>query len=229
MADILIKSFNRPYYLDRCLASIQMMISGDYRVKVLDDGTPRKYLDKIQEKYPKVEIITSDNFSKKNKSIEENLATGKEINGFEIPTKLWINEAQKASDYFMITEDDVWFTEKINLNELVETCKKLDINLLKLGWLGNKKGDEQLEIKEVSETIVSCQPKSLFLGNKKVMTAFFKNQYKFFTILYKLGKVDHYTQQKYWALNSILMGLYNKKYWLSIWENMHGKVDEKQH
>lgn len=60
------------------------------------------------------------------------------------------------------------------------------------------------------------------------MEAFFYNQYKFYTILYKLGKVNHFTQLKYWALNSILMGFFNKEYWLKIWEGMNGKVDEKR-
>lgn len=60
------------------------------------------------------------------------------------------------------------------------------------------------------------------------MHAFFYNDYKFFTILYKLGKVDNLTQRKYWALNSILMGFFNKKYWLEIWKEMDGKVDEKK-
>ena len=40
--DILIKSFNRPFYLDRCLNSIHSFVSGDYRVSILDDGTPAK-------------------------------------------------------------------------------------------------------------------------------------------------------------------------------------------
>jgi hypothetical protein len=60
------------------------------------------------------------------------------------------------------------------------------------------------------------------------MDAFFYNRYKFFTILYKLGKVDNFTQRKYWALNSILMGFYRKDYWLQIWKGMEGKVDEKR-
>ena len=49
MTDILIKSFNRAFYLDRCLKSIKTYIIGNYKVTILDDGTPQKYLDKIQE------------------------------------------------------------------------------------------------------------------------------------------------------------------------------------
>ncbi len=228
MTDIFIKSFNRPYYLDRCLTSIYDNVSGDYIIKVLDDGTPKKYLDKIKTKYPGINIITSENYTKKISAINDNLAEGIEINGFEIPTKLWIEEAKKASPYFIMTEDDVWFSEKINLNELVQESEKLEIQLLKLGWLGNQKDDINIEINAISEKINATIPKGLILKNQKFMEAFFFNKYKLFTILYKIGKVDNYTKRKYWTLNSILMGLYKKEYWLEIWKNMHGRVDEKK-
>jgi len=48
LIDILIKSFNRPYYLDRCLYSIYKFVKKtDFNIVVLDDGTPEKYLQKI--------------------------------------------------------------------------------------------------------------------------------------------------------------------------------------
>ena len=228
MTDIFIKSFNRPFYLDRCLTSVYSFISGTFRVKILDDGTPEKYLEKIKEKFPKAEIITSKNYSKKIAAIEENLKSGREINGFEIPTDLWIDAAKNGSEYFIMTEDDVWFTKEINIDELVSDMKKLEISLLKLGWLGNFNDDKNIEITSISDKINQTIPKDLFLGNEKVMEAFFYNKLKFFTILYKIGKVDNETRRKYWTLNSILMGLYKKEYWLEIWKNMHGKVDEKR-
>ena len=38
--DIIIKSFNRPYYLDRCILSILKNVKGDFKIKIVDDGTP---------------------------------------------------------------------------------------------------------------------------------------------------------------------------------------------
>ena len=38
MVNIFIKSFNRPFYLDRCLQSIENFVEGNYEVKILDDG-----------------------------------------------------------------------------------------------------------------------------------------------------------------------------------------------
>lgn len=228
MTDIFIKSFNRPFYLDRCISSINQYVSGDFRIKVLDDGTPEQYLDKIRKKYPNVEILLSDNYEKKTKAIEENLISGKAVNGFEIPTKFWYDNVKNASEYVVVTEDDVWFTNAININELSNQAKTLDINLIKLGWLGNESERNDLIIDSISDNLESAQPKPLPYFPKMLMEAFFYNQYKFYTILYKLGKVNHFTQLKYWALNSILMGFYKKEYWLEIWKNMDGKVDEKR-
>ena len=226
--EIFIKSFNRPYYLDRCLQSIENFVEGNFWVKVLDDGTPEKYLQKIKEKHPKVEIITSKNYQNKIAAIEENLKSGKEIDGFSIPTDLWYSAAKNASEYFIMTEDDVWFTQKINVNALQETCNQNKISLLKLGWLGNNKDDEWTVISEISEVINRVHPKDLLLFPEFINDLFFYNKFKFFTILYKLGVVDNTTKRKYWALNSILMGFWEKEYWLHIWKDAKGKVDEKQ-
>ena len=61
-----------------------------------------------------------------------------------------------------------------------------------------------------------------------IMDWFFYNKFKFFTICYQLRIFDNYTKLKYWSLNSILMGFWQKDYWLSIWKNSQGIVDEKQ-
>ena len=226
--EILIKSFNRPFYLDRCISSIYLNVSGNFKIKVLDDGTPEKYLNKIREKYPEAEILLSDNYEKKIKAINENLTTGKSINGFEIPTRFWYENVKNASEYVMVTEDDVWFTRPIDVDDLQLQARKFDINLLKLGWLGNEGERKDLILNSTADDLESAQPKDLLLLNKKLMKAFFHNQYKFFTILYKLKIVDNLTPLKYWSLNSILMGFYKKDYWLDIWKDMDGKVDEKK-
>lgn len=228
MMDILIKSFNRPFYLDRCISSIYKFVSGDFSIKVLDDGTPEKYLRKIQEKFPSIIIQKSENYLQKSKAIAENLKAGVEIDGFQIPVDLWIDAAKNASDYFIMTEDDVWFTENINVNDLQNDAKKLQINLIKLGWLGNTKDDIFSNNFSISKKLDSVQPKKLFLTHKIIMEAFFYNHFHFYSFLYKLKLVDNFTRNKYWMLNSILMGLYKKDYWLEIWKDMDGKVDEKR-
>lgn len=228
MIDIFIKSFNRPYYLDRCLDSIFRLVTGNFQITILDDGTPKPYLDKIKEKYPSVRVLTSEHYEAKTLAISENLASGKEINGFQIPTQLWQNAVKNGSEYCIVTEDDVWFTQPINVDELSKTAKKQQIALLKLGWLGNFSDDQWFNLSPIDKQLTAVQPKDLFLSSPMIMDWFFYNKYKFFTIGYKLNLFDNYTKRKYWALNSILMGFWQKDYWLYVWKDSDGKVDEKQ-
>lgn len=224
MMDVFIKSFNRAYYLDRAIYSLKKYLVGEYQITVLDDGTPQRYLDKIKEKYPEVRIIKSENYAQKSQLVTE----GKRLNGFQIPTQLWYDAVKNGSEYCIVTEDDVWFSAPISLNSLVQDCKNYDIQLLKLGWLTNFQDDQWAALKPLNEKLVSVRPKGLFLAPRWLMNWLFYNRYKFFSAMYKLRIFDNYTKLKYWHLNSILMGLWNKKYWLKIWENAQGVVDEKQ-
>lgn len=228
MTTIIIKSFNRPYYLDRCLQSIKKNVVGTHEIKILDDGTPENYIHKLQERYPKIQIKFSKNVDEKRRCIEINKEQKIPINGFIIPTDLWISEVQNSSDYVLVIEDDVWFCEGINLDEIVSSMKKNSVPLTKLGWLGNYNDDKFCEVEKLDKNITSVIPTKLFTSNKFFMDLFMYNKLKTFTLLYKLGLVDNFTKRKYWAINSILMGLYQKEYWLAIWTDAKGKVDEKQ-
>ena len=224
MISILIKSFNRPFYLARCLESIGKYVEGNYQIKILDDGTPEKYLDKIGRLYPEIEILKSEYHEEKSLLVQNK----SEINGFEIPTELWKSAVENSTEYILMMEDDVWFTDEINLNQIVNQMNQHEIHLVKLGWLGNYKDDQFIEKQSLTDDLDAVYPKNLFTSNSFVMNLFMYNKFKFFTILYKLGLVDNQTKRKYWALNSILMGLWQKDYWLYIWKDAKGQVDEKQ-
>lgn len=228
MTDIFIKSFNRSYYLARCIESIRRQVRGDYRIIVMDDGTPEEYLEKIRRDYPEAEIRLSEQYKEKVKAIEENLKTGKEIDGFQIPTKLWTDTVRESGNYALVTEDDVWFTEEVNPSALSKIMEKEGIHLLKLGWTGNAWYDQFMDIEEINSEVDRTVPRKLFTGNEYIMDLFMYNRFKFFTLMYRLGLADNFTKRKYWALNSILMGLYDKEYWLHIWKDAQGRVDEKQ-
>lgn len=225
MTDILIKSFNRPYYLDRCLYSIQHFVSGDYKITILDDGTPEKYLQKIQEKYPNVNIIKSKSYTEKNKAIAENLATGKEINGFQIPTDMWINAVKNASEYFIMTEDDVWITQPIDANNLREIMEAKKMALIKIGWISNREIKSKTTLLPNTEIII-IKP-NIFTAPAFIMDCFFENKFKLYSILRRLNIVDANTKNEYWVMNSMLIGFFNKNYWLNLWNNINGKVNEQ--
>ena len=228
MTTIIIKSFNRAYYLDRCLTSIYQNVNGEFEIKVVDDGTPSEYLKKIEEKFPEVLILQSKQYQEKITAIKANITHGKSINGFSIPTDLWYTTVKSASQYVLVIEDDVWFTSILNIDDLISQMKIQNIPLLKLGWLGNYNDDKFLEIKNIHNNINSAIPKKIVTANKFIMDMLMYNKLKIFTILYRLGFVDNSFKRQYWSLNSILMGLYKKEYWLEVWKDAKGKVDENQ-
>lgn len=228
MTTIIIKSFNRPYYLHRCLESLYRNVKGNYEVKIVDDGTPELYLTKIVENFPLVKINKSNQFAEKNKAIKNNIVNGEKIDGFTIPTDLWYKTVKESRNYVLVIEDDVWFVDQIDVDNITNQMETYNVALTKLGWLGNYKDDQFCDVNPITESLISVLPRNLFTANKLVMDLFMYNKFKFFTILYKLGIVNNLTKRKYWAINSILMGLYQKEYWLAIWEDAHGKVDEKQ-
>lgn len=223
--EILIKSFNRPYYLDRCIGSIYQYVTGFSKIKVLDDGTPKRYLDKIRLKYPDVEILLSSQYAEKNRAIEENLVSGKEIDGFRIPVKMWKDAVKNSTPFFIMTEDDVWFTGNLDLEAIQTIMLSKDTDLMKLGNLGKIPDGQKISADRYD--IIYPQLKLLTLP-KKLAEAFFYNRYKFFSLLYKLGVVDNATIGQYYDLVSILMGMYRKNYWLKLWESIEDKVDEKR-
>lgn len=223
MTDIIIKSFNRPHYLDRCLFSIYKNITGDFHIKIVDDGTPEKYLNKIKNKYPEVEIILTQNWTQKIEAISRNLNVGEKIDGFSIPIDDWKKVAAASTDYFIMTEDDIWFTKEININNLVKSMSQHQTSLIKIGWISNR--PIKATITKENENIQFLQPK-LFTAPKLIMDAFFDNKYMLFSSLYRLKIVDNNTKVNYWILNALLCGLYEKKYWLHVWHSLKNKVDE---
>lgn len=225
MTTILIKSFNRAFYLERCIKSIQKNVLGNYEILVLDDGTPEKYLKKLQEKFPKIIIKKSAQYDEKVEAIEENLKSGKEVNGFKIPTDLWIEAAKNASEYFIMIEDDVWFTDKINLDEILIELQRNNIQLLKLGWLGNPNLSSKHQ--NISEKINREIPK-LITTTQPFLNWIFQNKYKFYSILKKLKITKPNAFYDYYVLNSIAMGFYQKNYWLAIWQDFTNEVNEKK-
>lgn len=228
MTDILIKSFNRAFYLDRCLYSIHRYAKGEIRITVLDDGTPSKYLDKIKEKYPEVVIKLSAQHDYKVNSIRENIESGKEIDGFKIPTDLWMDSVSESTDYVFVTEDDVWVTQEIDFDLLTNEMKQFDIHLVKLGWLGNQDLKTKPTDKKLSSQLILMDLSKVFSSNQFTMDLLLYNKFKIYSILYRFGLSEKFSSRQYWQLNSILMGLWKKEYWLHVWKDAKGKVDEKQ-
>ncbi len=221
--DILIKSFNRPYYLDRCLQSIYLNCEGsDLRIKIVDDGTPEKYLEKIRNKFPEIIICKSKNYSHKAAFCNQ----GKKPDMMEIPINLWIDSANESSDYFILLEDDIWFTEKVNLDKMRINMIENKSVFTKLFWLGNPKLIQSKESNQV-DNLIFFKPK-LFVTNPILFTFIF---YKFnrFKIRKFLMFLKIYTQDRYlsyYSIYSVAGAVFNKDYFLSLWNNHKNVVNE---
>jgi glycosyltransferase involved in cell wall biosynthesis len=223
--DIVIKSFNRPYYLERCLRSIYSFVTGDFTVRILDDGTPSEYLDKIADLYPTVLIARSPAYEQKAAAILAHVNGEKKYDQFFIPTAFWIEQVELCSDVFLLLEDDIWLTAPLSLPDFQLEMQTRHIAMVKISWLGNNTlvEGEKRQINEHMEEIVPAIP---FASQ-----AIFLNKYRIRSVLYRLGilrlmKSDFKYQLPFYSLYSVASAFFDKQYWLYLWNDALTKVDE---
>lgn len=223
--DIIIKSFNRPYYLDRCLYSIKKYARGDFKIIIIDDGTPERYLEKIKEKYPDIVIKKTTLADKKSKYFKNIFdKNNSKVIGF--PAKDWIKTVEESSsEYIFVTEDDVWLTQEIDFNKYIEEMHYYNISLLKISWQGISSKGLSVE-NPLTKNILQILPIKMITPSKKMIHNIFFNKWKIKSILHRLGIIDATLFKKYYLLISISMGIYKKEYWLKTWENIDGDYME---
>ena len=221
--DILIKSFNRPYYLDRCLYSIVKNVKlDDGKIIILDDGTPEIYLDKILFKYPNIVIQKSEFCQKK----QERILKGFTPEEYLIPINLWLEAAKNASENFILLEDDFWFIDTINLNDIEKDMVKNEIVFLKLTWLGNPLVIQSRENIKKNE-IEILKPKLFTIIPALYYFIFYKfDKFKIRKAL-RLLKIN--TDKKhlaYYSIYSVAGMIFNKNYFITLWDNHKNTIDE---
>ncbi|MGJ1194270.1 MULTISPECIES: hypothetical protein [Sphingobacterium] len=209
--DIYIKSFNRPYLLERVLQSIVRYAKGFDKVVILEDGTPKIYLDRIQKEYPFVQFRYSHGYERKAKGERANMAA---------PTQFWREEIEKATDYFLLLEDDIWLKSEINLEYIQEFCKQKDISLYKLKWWGNKKliNGQTNDIDKNSQLI---KPKIRFASEIFVRNKFYIHS---ILILLKLMPKNYFTEM--YTIYDVAGHVFNRSYYLYVWPNEQNFIQE---
>ena len=221
--DILIKSYNRPYYLDRCIQSIYLnCINSDFKIKVLDDGTPQIYLDKLKSKFPDIVIYKSEFYEDKVKFTSEGIQPQNQ----KIPIDLWIQGAREATDYFILLEDDIWFVEKFDLMKLQQSIIADGLIFVKLFWLGNDKL-KQSRSYFLKNDLVVFEP-NLFLRNPLLyLFVFYKfNRFKIRKLLKALHIHTHERALSYYSIYAVAGVVFKKDYFLSLWDNHNNVIDE---
>ncbi|WP_113660532.1 glycosyltransferase family 2 protein [Pedobacter nanyangensis] len=132
--NIYIKTFNRPFYLERCISSILFNVSNYDQIIILDDGTKHSFREKIQQKFPMVKWVQFHSDDEKYdliRSGKKEIAKKK----YGDPASFWQREIEKeAKDYFLLIEDDTWFVNMIDLEDYEKVLFKENAVICKLWW-----------------------------------------------------------------------------------------------
>lgn len=134
MTNVYIKSFNRPFYLDRCIRSVKFNVKNYEKIIVLDDGTLSKYLERLRVLHPDVEIkgsgATDDKVAllraERFKEIQQTCPSA---------PAFWVAEIGKDPfDHILVLEDDAWVVRQFDLAAIVRNMNENDAMIVKLWW-----------------------------------------------------------------------------------------------
>lgn len=227
MTDILIKSFNRPYYLERCLASIEKNVTGNFNVIVLDDGTPEEYLIELQRRFPGVQWRLAPAYKAKTASIKKHIAGEEIYAALSPPIAFWKEQVAGATPYFLLMEEDAWITHELPLDHYVGAAQKYGIVTLKFFWNQNEaiiKGRKVWLTEQVEEIIPE-----LPLRHPLLLKMLAENAYKLTSLLTRTKLMSHRFFDPYYALYTVASGLFAKDFWLYTWHNAaENKIQERR-
>jgi hypothetical protein len=222
--DVFIKSFNRPYYLERCLHSLAMHVTGVDRIIVLDDGTPSPYLDKIKALFPMVTIYRSEGSGKKQEAIKHHLSGNLPYALKNIPARFWRNNIAKASNFFLLLEEDAWITGPIDLGEIEKIMERDSLATTKLFWCGNEnliRGKKRKINQDIEEIIPQLPFRNPIIGNLLL-----PDKFKIRTLLTKLRILRHGWIAPFYSLYTVSSSVYQKAYWLTIFTGASEGINE---
>jgi len=224
MMDILVKSFNRPWYLERCIRSIYRHVTGEFKIVVLDDGTPPEYLDRIRQLFPEIRIELSAAYPQKVVAIQQHVAGAKTYDQFRIPIDLWRNTVKAATPYFLMFEDDIWFNHPINLDALHQDMAAANMMVAKIGWSGNpntNRGEKQSVSAELEQIVPELPSDSSVL-----LRLLARNTFKIRSIAFRMKLIDDQFNLPYYAMYGVAAAIFNKAYWLHLWQDASLEVNE---
>lgn len=189
----------------------------------MDDGTPKKYLSKIQQTYPEICIVSSANYEEK-ANLVQNLNTIENEVQQRIPVELWINCVSQSSNVFLLLEEDSWFTEAIDLEQVLNLINEHKLSIVKLGWNGNPQTvyGEKILYNHILEEILPSLP----LTNPTLVSLLLKNNFKIRSLLFKIKFLPANFFIPYYSLYTVASAFFTKIYWLHLWKNSQYRVDE---
>lgn len=220
--DLFIKSFNRAYLLHRTLESIRKNLLGfEGRIIVLDDGTPQIYLDELLSLFPEIEIRKSPYYFDKSKAITDNKSP-KNV----VPTDFWKAEVMKGTDFFILIEDDTWFSKPVDFQLLKPEVELMQMDMVKFMWLGNSKLISK-NSKDSGKLINKVVPELCTQNSLLFDFIFRSNRFKGKTIANMFYNLDE-ALLKYYQFYIVAGGVFSKRYYQTCWKESSNKVDELQ-
>ncbi|HEX8327815.1 MAG TPA: hypothetical protein VF629_09760 [Hymenobacter sp.] len=225
--DIVIKSFNRPYYLERCLRSIYRFVEGEFTIRVLDDGTPPEYLLHLRTLFPEVRIHTSPLYEAKVAALASHVAGERTFDQRIIPTSFWLQHVTSCSPVFLLLEDDIWLTGPLPLAEIEQDMNTHGLDLVKISWLGNP-SVIMGEKKPVGSQLEEIEPAIPLASELLVL-----DRFKVRSLLQSLGVLrfmrgDFQRQLPLYTLYGVASAFFTKAYWMHLWAGEQAFVDEVQ-
>lgn len=199
--DVLVKSFNRPYCLDRCLCSLRQHVRKVRSIRVLDDGTPCKYLDEIKRRHPQVEILRSERHAEKSAAIEHYRAgDSRPPEVLEpLPWGLWRSSIQSASPRFLLLADDQWCVRDLDLGGIGQIMKSRNCALVRLFT-------NPVSERETPLSPEVCQVHPWYLRSR-LHTLIYKS-----CLAHRLGIADSSAAEAIFARN----GVFERSFWLEV-------------
>lgn len=223
--DIYIKSFNRIYYLDRCIYSIYKHVKGDFTIKVLDDGTPAVFLEKLQVKYPEISILKSPFYEKKSDAIVQHVLENKTYNVSGIPDDFWYEQLSTGSANLLLLEDDIWITRDIDINQVETMIEEYQLACIKLYW-GNNEKIIQGKKKAIDASIELLTDIPFPIKSPGLFRFLMSKKTKLFALAGKLGIVPETFLLPYYSIYVVAGAFFKRDYWLHLWKNNGGSVNE---
>jgi glycosyltransferase involved in cell wall biosynthesis len=146
--NIYIKTFNRPFYLERCLRSLKAHAHKRGEIRVMDDGTLERYRARLTELHPDVVFLRSnaddDKFALLKQQRFEEIRQR-----YDDPAAFWVRTARAEPDsHFMVMEDDTWLVEDLDLAQIDTIVKRTDAAMLRLHWHMLTTGRERIYYQE---------------------------------------------------------------------------------
>jgi hypothetical protein len=134
MLNVYIKSFARPFYLDRCIRSVKFNINKYDKIVILDDGSQSVHLERIRQLHPDVEIRSSGADDGKFELLRQG-RFDEIAHRYPSAPAFWVREiAADDKEYCLVMEDDAWIVRRLDLPALVHELKHQEALICKLWW-----------------------------------------------------------------------------------------------